>query len=128
MAKRSKKGMYFTGIMALEEKLKENVKMTDVKNVVKKNAANMQKEAKRRAEFHGHFDSSGAWIVPTGFTKRSIGIWSSNGGLTKKIGPQSEYAFYLEFGTRYMDAQPFIGPAYRAIRQQFKDDMQRLVE
>lgn len=127
MVRKSKRGMYFTGIAALEEKLKENVKMTDVKNIVKKNAANLQKEAKRRAVFKGHFEGD-VWVEPTGFTKRSIGIWSSNGGLTKKVGPQSEYAYYLEYGTRFMASQPFIGPAYRAIKREFMLDMNRLVK
>ncbi|MDT2640464.1 hypothetical protein P7D31_10090 [Enterococcus dongliensis] len=35
---------------------------------------------------------------------------------------------YLEYGTRFMEAQPFMGPAYRAQKEIFKRDMDRLVK
>ena len=34
---------------------------------------------------------------------------------------------YLEYGTRFMDAQPFVRPAFDEQKEKFKDDMQKLV-
>lgn len=34
---------------------------------------------------------------------------------------------YLEYGTRFMDAQPFVQPALEEQSAKFKSDMQKLV-
>lgn len=34
---------------------------------------------------------------------------------------------YLEYGTRFMDAQPFVRPALEEQASKFKRDMQKLV-
>ena len=122
-----KRGIYFTGVSGLESKLKKNATMNDVKDVIKMNTVELQKEAMRRAKFEGHFDGD-VWMSPTGFTKRSIEFWLNQDGMSSKTGPQSEYAAYLEYGTRFMDAQPFMRPAFRKIKKQFQKDIKRLVD
>jgi len=47
------------------------------------------------------------------------------GGLEGIVGPHTEYAFYVELGTRFMSAQPFVRPALKAIEPEFIKDMAR---
>ena len=49
--------------------------------------------------------------VDTGALRNSIGTTISNGGLSAEIGPTVHYAPYLEYGTRRMPPQPYMGPA-----------------
>lgn len=108
------------GLKELEKALKDNVTMDDVKRVVKNNGSNMQRKMQTNADFKKGYQ--------TGTTKRSIGLELKDGGFTAESGPETEYSPYLEYGTRYMDAQPFIKPAYEEQAQKFKRDMDRLVK
>ena len=107
------------GLDKLEKKLKKNVTMDDVKRVVKQNGAELQKTMQGKADFKMGYQ--------TGTTKRSIGLEIKDSGLTAESGPETEYAPYLEYGTRFMDAQPFVRPALEEQETQFKSDMQKLV-
>ena len=107
------------GLDKLEKKLKKNVTMDDVKRVVKQNGAELQKRMQGKADFKMGYQ--------TGTTKRSIGLEIKDSGLTAESGPETEYAPYLEYGTRFMDAQPFVRPALEEQETQFKSDMQKLV-
>ena len=51
--------------------------------------------------------------VDTGRLRSSIGhtLRRDAGGLLATVGTSVEYASYVEFGTRYMRAQPFLRPA-----------------
>lgn len=40
----------------------------------------------------------------------------------------AEYAAHLEFGTRRMEARPYMGPAFAAIAPEFEDAMKRLFD
>lgn len=123
-----KRGVYFTGVGALQEKLRENATMEDVKTIVKKNTSEMETKMKRNASFRGHWDGY-TWVSPTGFTKRSIQSTITKDGMQGGVAPGSEYSFYLEYGTRFMSsAQPFVGPAYRNQKPIFISDMKRLVQ
>ena len=51
----------------------------------------------------------------------------TDGGFTAESGPTTEYAEYLEYGTRFMDAQPFVAPSLEAQTREFQSDMQKLV-
>lgn len=110
------RSLKITGLDQLKRKLKQNINMDDVKRVVKMNAAEMNSKASRNAP------------VDTGFLRRSIIFEMSNGGLSGSSTAGAEYAPYLEYGTRFMEAQPFMGPAYRAQKETFKRDMDRLVK
>ena len=108
------------GLEKLMKALKDNVTMDDVKNVVKHNGSEMQKKMQNNADFKKGYQ--------TGTTKRSIGLEIKDGGFTSESGPETEYSPYLEYGTRYMDAQPFVKPAYDEQKQKFKRDMDKLVK
>jgi len=115
------------GIDDLYDKLKDSATMDDVKLVVKKNVAELQEGMQRRASFKGHYEGK-KFIKATGTTKRSITLkieWFGMGGSVK---PTTEYASYLEFGTRYMAAQPFVNPAFMIQRYKFIKDLSRLMK
>lgn len=107
------------GLKELEKKLKANVTLNDVKRVVRQNGAELQKKMQSKADFTKGYQ--------TGTTKRSIGLEIKDDGLTAESAPETEYSPYLEYGTRFMEAQPFVRPALEEQAQQFKSDMQKLV-
>lgn len=108
------------GIKDLQKKLKKNVQMSDVKRVVKKNGADMTQKMVTNADFDKGYQ--------TGTTKRSINLEMENSGLTASAGATTEYAEYLEYGTRFMEAQPFIKPAFDDQKEKFKKDMSKLTK
>lgn len=105
----------FTGINELRVALRNKTNLNGARTTVRVNGAQMQQKAQRNAP------------VDTGNLKRSIGLELSDGGLTAKVTPTAEYAPYLEYGTRFMEARPFIGPAFDEQKEQFKRDMDKLV-
>ena len=115
------------GIEALKNRLKDLAKMEDVKQVVKVNGAELNENMINNAEFRGHFEGK-KWVEPTRTTKKSIVLLLKDDGLTAEVGPHTEYAPYLEWGTRFMPAQMFAYPAFVAQKQQFIKDLQRLVK
>lgn len=108
------------GLKELEKALKKNVTMDDVKKVVRQNGSELQEKVQNNADFKKGY--------ATGTTKRSIGLEFQDGGFTAEVEPGTDYSPYLEYGTRFMDAQPFVKPAYEEQKQQFKKDMQKLVK
>lgn len=83
------------------------------REVVKMNGAELQKNMMRQAP------------VDTGHMKRSITLTLH--GLTVRVTPTAEYAGYVEYGTRFMTAQPFVRPSFETQKQKFIDDLLRLM-
>lgn len=108
------------GLDKLEKALKRNVQMTDVARVVKHNGAQLGNKMQKEADFVKGYQ--------TGTTKRSIGVEIKDSGFTAEVGPETHYSPYLEYGTRFMSAQPFVRPAYNEQVQKFKSDMKKLVK
>ena len=108
------------GLEELQKQLKKNANMDDVKKVVRQNGSQLQQKIQRKADFTKGYQ--------TGATKRSVTLEFSGDGLTAESGPTTDYAEYLEFGTRFMDAQPFVKPAHDEWKEKFKRHMQRLVK
>ena len=108
------------GLDKLKKALKDNVTLDDVKSVVRKNGRELQEKMQDKAEFTKGYQ--------TGTTKRSIGLEIIDSGFTAEAGAKTEYAYYLEHGTRFMEAQPFVRPALEEQEAQFKRDMQKLVK
>ena len=113
-------GFKVTGLDKLQKALKENCTLDDVKRVVRTNGAQLQQKMQQNADFKMGYQ--------TGTTKRSIGIEISDGGMTADVGPETSYSPYLEYGTRFMSAQPFVRPSLNEQEQKFKSDMQKLVK
>lgn len=115
-------GIKITGLDKLQKSLKENVTMDDVKRVVRHNGTQMMKKITANADFKKGYQ--------TGQTKRSVqqaGVNIIDNGLTAEAGATTDYALYLEVGTRFMEAQPFVKPAHDEQKAKFKSDMQKLV-
>lgn len=104
------------GMEKLQKKLKDNVRMEDVKRVVRHNGAEMQTKAMQNAP------------VDTGTLKRSIGLEITDGGMSAEVNPTADYSAYVELGTRFMEAQPYLKPAFDEQKEKFKKDMKKLVE
>ena len=105
-----------TGARELAAELQKKCNLDAVKMVVRMNGAQLQEKAVRKAP------------VDTGTLKRSIGLTIDDGGMAAQVEPTVEYAPYQEYGTRFMEAQPFVGPAFREQKEIFKRDLDRLVK
>lgn len=103
------------GTKKLAAKLKRNASLVDVKKVVRLNGSEMQRKAKRSVP------------VDTGFLKRSIVLTFEDNGFTAKVSPTAHYAPYVNYGTRFMYAQPFMTSSFYSQRQKFIDDLKRLM-
>lgn len=116
------------GLDKLQAKLQRVAKMEEVERIVEKNGEAMQKKAVNNAQFKGHYRGK-KLIKPTGTTRKSISLNSSKIGRFKyRVAPGTDYAAYVELGTRKMDAQPFIKPAFDDQKKLFKRDLERLVK
>lgn len=109
-------GIKVVGMDKLEKQLKKNVTLNDVKKVVRKNGVGLQKVTQKKAP------------VDTGTLKRSVGIDITDSGMTATVEPTAEYSAYVEYGTRFMKAQPYMKPALEEQEKLFKADMQKLVK
>ena len=108
------------GLKELQKALKENATMDDVKRVVKQNGSEMHRKIQKNADFDKGYQ--------TGTTKRSVGLEIKDSGFTAEVEPKTDYSPYLEHGTRFMEAQPFVKPGHDEQAAQFKRDMQKLVK
>lgn len=107
------------GLDKLEKRLKDNVTLNDVKKVVKHHGGQLQKRMQENADFTKGYQ--------TGTTKRSIGLEITDGGLTAEVEPKTEYAPYLEYGTRFMEAQPFVQPSLDEQSREFLNDIRKIM-
>src|SRR5699024_6609308 len=86
-----------------------------VARIVKRNTSQAQQTAMRLGE------------VDPGFMKRPITRRIDVTGLAGYITAGAEYSPYVEFGTRYMDSQPFMRPAAREQAPIFMNDLRNLI-
>lgn len=108
-----------TGMDKVEKALRKNVQMSDVKKCIRHHGTKLQQRMQTNADFKMGYQ--------TGQTKRSIGLEMQDSGLTASVGPETDYSPYLELGTRFMEAQPFVKPAYDDQKVEFRKDLQRLM-
>ena len=109
----------FEGIDELERALINKGKLDIVKQIIRKHGAELNQGVVRNAVFTRGYS--------TGQTRRSIHLTFHNNGLEARVKPSTEYSPYLEHGTRFMSAQPFVGPAFNSQKEKFKNDIERLV-
>lgn len=116
----------FKGLDKLEKKLIQNVKMEEVKKVVRDNGLTLQGNVVKNA---GEITFNKGYF--TGNLKQDVagnGFKLSNGGLTAKVGTSVEYGPHLEFGTRYMEAEPFLKAPFEQVKKEFKSDIDKLTK
>ena len=95
-----------------------------IRNVVMKNGANLQEDAQKR------MTKTVAYVkgYSKGTTRRSTTLSISDDGMTATVAPHTEYFPYVEYGTRFMEAEPTLNPAFQKIKQQFYKDVMNLVK
>ena len=108
-------GVQVIGFEKLEAKLTKNMDLSAVRTVVRKNGSEMQRKAQEKAP------------VDTGHLRRSITLEMTDGGKTAEVEPTADYGAYVELGTRFMKAQPYLTPAFDEQKGKFKSDLQKLV-
>lgn len=114
-------GIEIKGLDKLQKKLKKNVNMESVKKVVKFHGGQLAERMK--AQTQQSFKKG----YSTGDTASSINVEITDGGLKARVGPTTDYAEYVEYGTRFMEAEPFVKPALDAQKDKFKSDLKKLV-
>ena len=92
------------------------------RKTVKKHGAKLQSKMKDNAT-PGKIFVKG---YSHGDTKRSIGLETIDSGLTVVVTPNTEYAAYVEYGTRYMEAEPFVKPALDSVESGFIEDLEKM--
>lgn len=105
------------GLDALDEALANQQKMTAVKQVVKKHTANLMTASQQ------------AVPVDTGHLKQSAQIQISKDEFTGTVSYGNgivNYAAYVEFGTRFMDARKYVGVPFMSERMKFIEDLKDL--
>lgn len=103
-----------SGLDRMKESLLEGVKKGDIARVVLVNTGQLQRRAQQLAP------------VCTGYLKRSImSNVTPNEGIVRAM---ADYAEYVEKGTRFMSAQPYMEPAFNEQKTKFLDDLERLVD
>lgn len=114
----------FEGLYELQNGLRERMNLNAVKTVVRKNGDQLNKRMKQNASPKGAFKKG----YSKGDTRDSINTQILDDGLTVSVGPTMHYDPYVEYGTRFMEAEPFIKPAWEAQKEQFKSDMDKLLK
>ena len=111
-------GLKIYGIKKLQISLKDKAQMTLVKEIVKKNGASLQQEMVKKAVFKAGYS--------VGETRRSINLLNEKDGLMARVKPTTKYSPYVEYGTRFMDKQPFVKPAFQKVKKEFVNDLKKL--
>lgn len=111
-------GLKIHGIKKLKIDLKDNAQMRLVKEIVKKHGASLQQEMVKNAVFKKGYS--------TGATRRSINLLNEKGGLMARVKPTTKYSPYVEYGTRFMDKQPFVKSAFQKVKKEFVKDLKKL--
>ena len=112
----SRTAVRLEGFEELQARLKKNATLEDVKTVVQYRGAQMQDVAQT--------------VCPrqTGNLADSITLEIMDNGLTAEVAPHTNYAGYVEWGRRFMNAQPYVRPAYMQESERFKEDLSKLMK
>lgn len=109
-------GVTLKGAKELKEALEKRARAKELAaNVVKYHGAQLQQNAQR--------------IVPvkSGTLKRSIRLEIRDKGLTAEVAATTNYAGYVEWGTRHMNAQPYMRPSYEQQVYKFLRDLENVL-
>ncbi|WP_242324602.1 HK97-gp10 family putative phage morphogenesis protein [Faecalibaculum rodentium] len=112
------------GLSQLEKKLLKGVSKDKISQVVRLNTAELTQKAKDRAPVSTEKTNPGG---AHGQLKRSIIPSMESGGLAGKVNATVDYAEYVEMGTRFMAAQPYMKPAFDQQKEIFLKDMKKLL-
>ena len=112
------------GLNQMQKKLLKGVSKEKISQVVRLNIAELTQKAKDRAPVSTEKTNPGG---AHGQLKRSIIPSVGSGGLVGKVNATVDYAEYVEMGTRFMAAQPYMKPAFDQQKEIFLKDMKKLL-
>ena len=109
------------GSAKLKKALLDKAQMTAVKRIVSKHGDLLNNRMKRQTTV--------SYIkgYSTGDTAGSINTSFASDGLSVSVGATTLYAPYVEYGTRYMDAEPFVRPVFDVQKSAFIADLKSLM-
>ena len=64
----------------------------------------------------------------SGNTAGTVNTVITDGGMTANGGPTTDYSPYVEYGTRFMQAEPAVKPAFEEQVPIFKQDMEAIMK
>ena len=110
------------GTDKLSKALQRKIGMPAVKDIISKNTARLQGQTVQ--------NTATAYTkgYTTGATRRSVKMELQHGGLTGVVGMGKDYDPYLEVGTRFMEAEPALKPAFNQVKTQMHNDINRLMK
>lgn len=93
-----------------------------IKIVVAKNGNQLNERMKTKMRYayikgYSHGDTAG-----------SVNTVITDGGMTANVGPTTEYSPYVEYGTRFMKAEPAVRPAFEEQVPIFKRDIDAIMK
>jgi len=114
------------GLAALDMALATALEKEAVREAVRVNASELNNNAKSRCPV-GTPETTHKPGYQGGTLRRSIVTEIIDDGMTAEIEPHTEYAAYVEYGTRYMKAQPYMRPAFQEQQPKFINDIKRIM-
>lgn len=111
------------GMDKLQKKIEYCGKNLDLaKTVIKKNGDQLNERMKSKMKQayikgYSHGDTAG-----------SVNTVITDGGMTANVGPTTEYSQYVEYGTRFMKAEPAVRPAFEEQVPIFQRDMEAIMK
>lgn len=116
----------FIGSEDLIGKLKSMANTKEVDKIIKEHTQQMAAKSQRNAlNFKGHYKGK-KFIKPTGTLRRSMKI-DIKEPMRGVVEYTEDYGGYVEYGTRHMEAQPFLIPAYQEEKENLKRDLRKLI-
>lgn len=115
------------GMDKLEKQLRRNASKKDIKDLVKMHGALLEESITAKATKGA---AGGVYMkgYSEGNTADSTAMKKRNGGMVVQVGVGMEYDPYVEYGTRYMEAEPVVEPSAEEISKKFMERMKKLVE
>lgn len=112
------------GLAELEGKLNHIQKMDAIKNIVRANGADMQ--SREKAYMTAGVAYKKGYSKGTNRDNTSLAITES--GMAAEVTTNTDHIGYIEYGTRYMDAEPAVKPAFDITSKRFIEDLRGLTD
>lgn len=111
-----------SGLKPAQKKLLKKADLDGIRKVVRTNTAELTANAQRNAPV-----STEATVPhgPHGVLKGSINAEITEDGMAGVVKTGVDYAEYVELGTRFMDAQPYMKPAFEKQKPVFLRDIKK---
>lgn len=103
--------------------LNKRKSLSAIKEVVKKNTAEMEQKEKELMRRTGPVYVKG---YSEGNNQRNTNLAIKDDGMTGEVKTETDHITYIEFGTRFMDAEPAVKPAFDMQKKKFIKDLENI--